>query len=152
MTSYFPFLRTHKYRQRWGNPHLTHWSWDKKAGILLKTFTKTFPSMIFYQNFTEFVQGPINITSTLVWVMAWCQTGNKPLPEPMMTQFNEEYKSHWVKLKVKYCHETSVRFQYKDHFSIIPESLGSLLILQYFTYYHPSHSESATGHLSYSKD
>ena len=116
MTSYFPFLRTHKYRQRWGNPHLKHWSWDKKAEILQKTFTKIFSSMKFYQNFTEFVQGPINITSTLVWVMAWCQTSNKPLPEPMMTQFNEEYKSHWVKLKVKYCHETSVRFQYKDHF------------------------------------
>ena len=31
-------------------------------------------------------KGPINSKSALVQVMAWCPTGNKPLPEPMMTQ------------------------------------------------------------------
>ena len=30
----------------------------------------------------------------LVQVMAWCQTGDKPLPEPMMTQFIDTYMRH----------------------------------------------------------
>ena len=30
----------------------------------------------------------------LVQVMAWCRTGDKPLPEPMMTQFIETYMPH----------------------------------------------------------
>ena len=30
----------------------------------------------------------------LVQVMAWCWTRDKPLPEPMMTQFTEAYKHH----------------------------------------------------------
>ena len=28
---------------------------------------------------------------TVVWVMAWCQTGDKPLPEPMLTELTEAY-------------------------------------------------------------
>ena len=27
----------------------------------------------------------------LVKVMSWCQTGDKPLPEPMLTQFTDAY-------------------------------------------------------------
>ena len=30
----------------------------------------------------------------LVQVMASCRTGNKPLPEPMLTQFTEAYMQH----------------------------------------------------------
>ena len=42
----------------------------------------------------EFVpKGPIDNNSTLVQVMAWRQTGDKPLPEPMMTKFNDAYGS-----------------------------------------------------------
>ena len=29
----------------------------------------------------------------LVKVMAWCQTGDKPLPEPMLTQITDSYAS-----------------------------------------------------------
>ena len=32
--------------------------------------------------------------SLLVQVMAWCRQGNKPLPEPMMTQFTDAYMCH----------------------------------------------------------
>ena len=35
--------------------------------------------------------GPIDNMSALFRVMAWHQTGNKPLPEPMMTQFTDAY-------------------------------------------------------------
>ena len=30
----------------------------------------------------------------LVQVMAWCRTGDKPLPEPMVTQFSDAYMRH----------------------------------------------------------
>ena len=38
--------------------------------------------------------GVIGDKSTLVQVMAWCQTGTKPLHEPMMTQFTDEFMPH----------------------------------------------------------
>ena len=36
----------------------------------------------------------IDNKSALVWVMALRQTGNKPLPEPMMTHFTDAYMRH----------------------------------------------------------
>ena len=41
-----------------------------------------------------FLKGPIGNKSELVQVMAWCQTGDKPLPEPMLTQFTDAYMRH----------------------------------------------------------
>ena len=32
---------------------------------------------------------PIDNEPAMVQVMAWCRTGDKPLPEPMLTQFAE---------------------------------------------------------------
>ena len=37
---------------------------------------------------------PINNKSPLVQVMAWRRTGDKPLPEKMMTQFTDVYMRH----------------------------------------------------------
>ena len=34
---------------------------------------------------------PMDSKPALVQVMAWRRTGNKPLPEPMLTQFTEGY-------------------------------------------------------------
>ena len=49
---------------------------------------------IFIKISLEFVsEGPIDSNLTLVQVMAWHQTGDKSLPEPMMTQFNDAYVS-----------------------------------------------------------
>ena len=39
-------------------------------------------------------RSPIDIKSALVRVMAWHRTGDKPLPEPMMTQFTDAYMRH----------------------------------------------------------
>ena len=36
-------------------------------------------------------KGPIDNNTALVQVIAWRQTGNKSLPEPMMTQFTDAY-------------------------------------------------------------
>ena len=39
-------------------------------------------------------KGPINNIPALVRIMAWRWTGDKPLSEPMMTQFNNAYMRH----------------------------------------------------------
>ena len=39
-------------------------------------------------------KGPIDYKSALVQVMAWRRTGEKPLPEPMQTQFTDAYIRH----------------------------------------------------------
>ena len=38
-------------------------------------------------------KGPIDSKSALVQVMAWCQSGTKPLPELMVIQFFNIYAS-----------------------------------------------------------
>ena len=38
--------------------------------------------------------GPINNIPALVDIMAWRLTADKPLSEPMMTQFNDAYIRH----------------------------------------------------------
>ena len=39
-------------------------------------------------------KGPIDYKSALVQVMAWHRTGEKPLPESMLTQFIDAYIRH----------------------------------------------------------
>ena len=39
-------------------------------------------------------RSPIDSTLALVQVMAWRRTGDKPLPEPMLTQFADIYMRH----------------------------------------------------------
>ena len=43
-------------------------------------------------------KGPIDNNSALVQVMAWLRTGDKPLPEPMVTQFTDAYMRHLGKM------------------------------------------------------
>ena len=52
-------------------------------------------------------KGPIE--STLIQIMAWRRTGDKPLPEPILTQFNDAYMPHWGEMAkhhyiYMYCH------------------------------------------------
>ena len=44
------------------------------------------------QNFVS--KGPIDYKSALVQVVAWHRTGEKPLPESMLTQFTDAYIRH----------------------------------------------------------
>ena len=39
-------------------------------------------------------KSPIDNEAALVQVMAWPQTGDKPLPESMLTQFTDAYMRH----------------------------------------------------------
>ena len=38
---------------------------------------------------------PIENSPALVQVMAWRRTGDKPLPEPTLTQFTDAYSALW---------------------------------------------------------
>ena len=65
---------------------LTHWGWDKMATIFADIFWCNFMKekfCIFFQVSLKFVpEGPVANKSVLVQVMAWHQTGDKPLSEP----------------------------------------------------------------------
>ena len=42
----------------------------------------------------QFHKGPIDYKLALVQVVAWHRTGEKPLPESMLTQFTDAYIRH----------------------------------------------------------
>ena len=79
--------------------YLTHLLLDEMAAILQTIF----PDAFYLMKILNFVwispkfapMSPIDNTSTLVQVMAWRRTGDKPLPEPMLTQFTDAYMRHW---------------------------------------------------------
>ena len=82
---------------------LTHLYLNTTAAISQTTFLNAFYGwtiLYFDSNLTEsFVsKGPIGNTSVLVQVMAWRRTGDKPLSEPMMTQFTDAYMRHQGKI------------------------------------------------------
>ena len=78
---------------------LTHLSLNKMAAILADD---NFKCIFLNENFRILIRislkfvprSPINNTPALVLVMALCQTGDKPLPEPMLTQFTDAYMWH----------------------------------------------------------
>ena len=55
---------------------------NEKFSILIKILLKFVP------------KGPIDNNPALVWIIAWRQIGNKPLSEPMLTQFTDAYMWH----------------------------------------------------------
>ena len=73
---------------------------DKMVAILQTTFSNTFSFkwkvLFFNQISLKFVpKCRIDNKSVLVHVMAWCQTGDKPLTEPILTWFTDGYMWHW---------------------------------------------------------
>ena len=54
-----------------------------KAFLWVKSFVKVWISLKFVP------KGPIDNKGALFQVMVWRQTGNKPLPELMLTQFTD---------------------------------------------------------------
>ena len=41
----------------------------------------------------------INHNPKLVWIMAWCRIGDKPLSEPMLTRFTDTYMQHYGQMR-----------------------------------------------------
>ena len=47
---------------------------------------------ILIKNSLKFVRKvPIDNNAAVVWIMAWCRIGDKPLSEPMLTWFTDAY-------------------------------------------------------------
>ena len=57
-------------------------SLNEKAWILIKMSLKFVP------------KGPVNNIPALVLIMAWQRPGDKPLSEPVLTQFTKAYMRH----------------------------------------------------------
>ena len=68
------------------------------AAISQTTISNAFSwkkSFVFDYNFTElFPNGPTDNNPVLVQIMACRGTGDKPLSEPMLTQFTDAYMWH----------------------------------------------------------
>ena len=78
---------------------LTHWGWDNMAAILQTTFPNVFfwkkKLDFFIQISLKFVQkGSINNKTLLVQIMAWYQSSDKTLSEPMMVYLTDVYMCH----------------------------------------------------------
>ena len=70
------------------------------AIIFQTTFTNGIPwlKIVFYFQFhwILFPWGPNDNKSALVRVMAWCRTGDEPLPEPIFTNITDDPSGwHW---------------------------------------------------------
>ena len=78
---------------------LTHLPLDKMAAILADYI---FKCIFLYENDRIPIQislklvpkSQIDNKPALLQVMAWCRTGDKHLPEPMMTQLSDAYMRH----------------------------------------------------------
>ena len=74
---------------------LTHWGRDKVADDVFKCNFLNENVWILIKISLKFVpKGPINNIPALVHIKAWRWPGDKPLSEPMMTQFNDAYMRH----------------------------------------------------------
>ena len=60
-------------------------------------------SQKFFFNFMEVPKGTTDNNSSLLQVMDWCQTGTKPLHEPVMTQFIDAFKHHHASVSFNSC-------------------------------------------------
>ena len=65
---------------------LTHFPLDKMATISKMTHLN---AISWLKILFLILKGPIDNKLALVQVMAWNQTGNTPLPKPMLTQFTD---------------------------------------------------------------
>ena len=78
---------------------LAHLTLDMIAVILADDifkciFLKENISILIQMSLKFVSKGPIDNKSALFQVMAWRRTGDKPLPEAMMTQFTDAYMQH----------------------------------------------------------
>ena len=79
--------------------HLIHLPLDKMAAILADDIFKCIflnenDKIPVWISLKLVHRSPIDNKSALVRVMAWRRIGDKPLPEPMMTQFTDAYMRH----------------------------------------------------------
>ena len=70
-------------------------------------------NMRFSHSLKHFPWGLIDKKSSLIEVMVWRRTGDKPLPQPKMTQFNDAHTRHQASIVLQemillyYTHKTT---------------------------------------------
>ena len=75
---------------------LTYWGRDKMAISLQTTYSTSFSFMtmdVFWFKFHTYLS-PVKDKPSLVYIMAWCRTGVKPLSEARMALFYDTYMRH----------------------------------------------------------
>ena len=95
----YNYSRVHRYSHFHSRSELTHPPLDKMAAILADD---NFRYIFMMENDRipirirlKFIpRSPIDNTTALVQVMAWRRTGDKPLPEPSLTQITDAYMRH----------------------------------------------------------
>ena len=60
-------------------------------------------------------KGEINNRPALVQVMDWCRTGDKPLPEPMLTQFMDAYMWHEGEMNQNQNQKSFIQRMYREY-------------------------------------
>ena len=73
-----------------------HWGREKMATIVKTTFSKAFPGTKTFEFQIKLPRSVIDIKSAFAQVMACRWIGDKPLPEPKMTQFADANVGHPV--------------------------------------------------------
>ena len=73
---------------------LTHWGRDKMAAISKWIFLNENARNPIKISLKFVPRGLINNIPSLVQIMAWCRSGDKPLSEPMMVKFTDAYMRH----------------------------------------------------------
>ena len=95
-------LNTHS-----SDEYLTHLPLDKIAAISQMTVSNAIPwkaySILIEISLTFVLYGSIDNKPVLVKIMAWRRTGNRPLSEPMLTQFIDAYMRQCVCVFVCVC-------------------------------------------------
>ena len=102
-TSFFFFLfffinhKTTSVFGLWGSTyHLSYLPLDKIVDDIFKCIFVNGKFDILINFSLKFVpKGPIDIKAAMVQIMAWHRTGDKPLPEPMLTQFTDAIMQHY---------------------------------------------------------
>ena len=77
----------------------THLPWTKRPPFCRRHFLWVFSWKEMYEFRLRFhgncPKGRIDNNPALVYILAWCRIGGKPLFEAMLTQFTDAYMRHW---------------------------------------------------------
>ena len=100
---------------RWVNSSPPWRKWPSFCRQCFQTNFHEWKVSYFDTNFTSYnfvPKGPTDNKSVLVLKMAWHWTGDKPLPEPMLTQFTDPYMWHHGEMSWWLQHITSLVVNY----------------------------------------
>ena len=84
-------------------------------------------------------KGPIDYKSALVQVMAWHRTGEKPLPESMLTKFTEAYISFLARLLTRVTCLIDAPGSFGDFYVWAPPAYIMFWTLLLWMYQDPGH-------------